>query len=220
MITLSLLILTGLSSPTLSNRLVSSLESKYPVVLSAPDDTALILVLADGHIWTDERPANTVMKAIALSRITEGVRLWKTMPNAMLATGGAKFNSPVAHAEAMNRFATEQGVPPEKTVQFPGARDTSDEIDAAMDYIKHQMPDSPSNNGQRLVVVSSAVHLARTELMLQEHGALYTMAPTDFLAVTAPWYRLSGYYLDNANRTMHEYVGMAWLQLQYLFKHN
>lgn len=220
LIVLSLMLLIGLSSPPLSNQLVNSLESKYPVLLTAPEDTALILVLANGQIWADERPSNTVMKSVALSRITEGIRLWKTKPDATLVTSATKITSPISTVAAMTRFATEQGVFPEQIVQFSGARDTRDEIDAVMDYMQNKLPKSPSDKALRLVVVSSAVHLARAELMLQEYEALYTMAPTDSLASSAPWYRLSSYSLESADRTLHEYVGIVWLKLQYLFNSN
>lgn len=220
MIALALFILTGLSSSPLSNRLVNPLESNYLVLHSAPEDTALILVLANAQTWVDDRPSNTVMRSVALSRITEGVRLWKTKPDTMLATSATKFTSPTELVPAMIGFATEQGVLREQTVQFLGPRDTSDEIQAAMDYMQNELPERQSDKGQRLVVVSSAVHLARAELMLQELGALYTMAPTDFIASDAPWYRLNGYSLENANRAMHEYIGIAWLKLQYLFKND
>ncbi len=214
MITLSLFILIGLSSPLLSNPLVKSLESKYPILLSAPEDTALILVLANSQAWADERPSNTAMLAVGLSRITEGVRLWKTRPSAMLATSSKKLDGQADQTTTMLQFAIEKGVSPEHTVQFPGTRDTSDEIKAVMDYMKHHL----SDKGQRLVVVSSALHLARAEVMLQEYEVLYTMAPTDFLAIHAPWHRLSGQFLENANRAMHEYIGIAWLHLQSVFK--
>lgn len=218
LITLALCILIGFSSPPLSNRLVVSLESHYPVLLSAPEDTALILVLANGQMWADDRPSNTVMKSIALSRITEGIRLWKTKPDAMLATSAKKLTGPITPVPAMIGFATEQGVLPKQIVQFQGPRDTSDEVKVAVDYLQNELPESLSDKGQRLVVVSSAVHLARAELMLKELGVLYTMAPTDFLVSNAPWYRLSGFSLENANRAIHEYVGIVWLKLQNLFK--
>jgi len=201
-------LLITLSSPPVSNRLVASLEERYEVLPVAPDDTALILVLADGHIWEDKRPLNSVLKAIGLSRITEGVRLWKTNPAAMLATSGAKFNSPVTQASVMNNYATEQGVNPALTIQFPEARDTQDEIVSAINL----MQNNSDLQDKRLVVVSSAVHLARAEMMLKNQQILYTLAPTDFIALEAPWYRFNGYFLENANRTLHEYVGMLWLK--------
>lgn len=203
-------LLVALSSPAVSNRLVATLENKYPALSAAPDDTALVLVLADGHIWAPDRPTNTVLKAIGLSRLTEGIRLWKTQPQSVLATSGEKFRSPVEHSLVMNRFALQQGVSAEQTVQFPTTRDTHDEIVDAIAYLESQ--GSPSN--RRIVVVSSAVHLPRIALMLDHYGATYTMAPTDYIAVTAPWYRFHGYYLNNADRVLHEYVGMLWFKLR------
>jgi len=214
LICLSLLILISLSSPPVSNKLVASLENRYGVLRVAPNDTALILVLADGHIWAENRPSNTVIKAIGLSRITEGVRLWKTNNVAMLATSGEKFDSPITHAKVMNNVAIEQGVALEKTIQFPSTRDTQDEVRAAVDYIRNEH----TGNNRRIVVVSTAVHLARIDLMLQDKDIPYTLAPTDFIALGAPWHRFNGYFLENANRVLHEYVGILWFKIRRTFK--
>ena len=248
---LCVLLLLG-SMPPVSNAIVGQLEHRYPILPTAPADTQAILVLGYGHMYTPERPANSVLMAGALSRLSEGVRLWKTRPESVLILSGAKFRSEISHAEAMQRMALELGVPKEKTLLLVNTRDTEDEIIAAVQYLRQisangqsvkqdaatsdamsatgntaeddstadnsTADNSTEDNGTedngsltgRLIVTSSATHLPRAALMLARQQVNYSLAPTDFLVLDAPWFRLDSYFLRNLDRAIHEWVGMAW----------
>ena len=215
------IVLTTLSFPPVSNYFVSKLEFRYPVLQQAPSDTGLILVLGNGHIYKDNTPDNSVLMATALSRVTEGVRLWKTQPDAYLGLSGTRFQSPISHAEAQRRWASKLGVPDEKIILFDHTRDTEAEILSAVQVldvetrseIRTVSGDRITTEYNRVVVTSSAIHLPRTAIMLEHHGVTYTMAPTDFLVLEAPWYRPDIYFLSNMDRSMHEWIGMLWYRL-------
>jgi len=220
---LLVLALTLLSFPPVSNYFVSKLEFRYPVLQQAPPDTALIQVLAYGHIYKDNVPNNSLLMAIALSRVSEGVRLWKTNPDAYLALSGAPFQSPITHAEAQRRWAVELGVPDDKIVLFDQTRDTEAEITASVQLlggaqghtqIRTVSGDELALSGKRIVLTSSAIHLPRAAMILEKHNAQYTMAPTDFLVLEAPWYRADAYFLNNMDRVLHEWVGMLWYRFR------
>lgn len=202
-------VLIALSSPLVSNYFVSKLESHYPVLSNAPNDTKLILVLGWGHNEAPNRPPNSILAAGALSRLTEGVRLWQTQPDAVLAVSGAGLYGDISHAQAMKHMALVSGVPEASIITFDTSRDTAEEIESAVSYIKN----NSTRDRQRLVIVSSATHLPRAALMIDDKGIAYSMAPTDFLVGNSPWYRAgsdSVYYFD---RALHEWVGMLWHRL-------
>ena len=203
MCTLALLVL---ASPVASNFLLSGLEQRYSPVQSAPQDTKVILVLGSGHQYRAGRPHNSVLSATSLSRMTEGIRLWRTTADAVLVTSGAQSYSSTSNAEVSALLAMQQGVPENRIRKFDQARDTHDEIRSAVELLKSESTESAG----RLIVVSSATHLARAELMLQSYQIPYTMAPTDFLATDMPWYRLSTRNVYGSDRVLHEYVGMLW----------
>ncbi|OED44747.1 hypothetical protein AB833_00900 [Chromatiales bacterium (ex Bugula neritina AB1)] len=215
--------LTAASSPVVSNYFISNLESRFPVLQTAPEDTSLILVLGAGHNYAEDRPSNSLLTATALSRIVEGARLWKTRPDARLAVSGAHFGSPVSHAQVMKDMAIQLGVDGDKIITFDNTLDTADEISKAMETLQKNITpaardseiiNKPENlPGGRLLVVSSASHLPRAAKMLDYTGTLYSVAPTDFLADNYPWYLLNGGALANLDRSFHEWVGMAWLWL-------
>lgn len=210
--TLALLLcitLIAATLPPVSNYFVSQLEDRFPVLQQLPDDTAIVIVLGYGHNHVAGRPVNSILTAGALSRLTEGVRLWKTHTDSMLVVSGAAFRSPVSHAQVMMDMAIDLGVPANKIIRFDHTRDTAEEIQSAVGTLSEI-----KNNGNRLVVVSSATHLPRTEIILKPHQVPYTMAPTDYLANDYPWYLPGSGSLYHLDRVVHEWVGMLWFKIK------
>ena len=197
-----------MSSPATSTYLLETLESRHAVLAEPPENTGIIHALGGGFDYAADRPANSVLLARSLSRVTEAVRLWRLQPDALLMVSGASVLSEVSLARAMANAALAMGVPGERIVTIATARDTLDEVHAARDWL-NKLPESR----RHLVVVSSAVHLPRADLMLGGFDVAYTMAPTDFIRSREPWYRLSAYHLNASDMVVHEYVGMLWYRL-------
>lgn len=204
-----------LHSPPVANALVAPLENDVAFLQKLPEDAGAILVLGHGHIWAAERSVNSRLMAVALSRITEASRLWKTRPDSLLITSGAPLRSPISHAQAMADMAVELGVQADQIVMLEDTRDTIDEINGALRVLRDTL--AVDDEHRRLVVVSSATHLPRTRMILEASGVEFALAPTDYLELDAPWYRLDGYFIYSADRAIHEYIGMLWLKLRYVF---
>ena len=153
------------------------------------------------------------MSPVALSRLVEAVRLWKTRPEVTLVVSGASPGA-FSHAELMQNMAIELGVPAEKILRFDQTVDTEAEIKLAIQTLKKSQADDASKPMEkRLVVVSSATHLPRAALLLEHHEVLYSLAPTDFLVSTTRWLP-SVFSLLSLDRAFHEWVGMAWYRLK------
>lgn len=216
--------LIAASTPPVSNHFVSKLEGRYPVLQSLPEDTAIILVLGYGHRYADDRPANSALSSTALSRLMEGVRLWQMNTEAMLAVSGARFSGHMSQAQASKNMALELGVPANKILLFDEAQDTADEVTAVAAALtaapaaktSDLTSVSAENQNERVVVVSTALHLPRAALMLEDSGLLYSLAPTDFHAIGAPWYLPGSGFLMSLDQAIHEWVGMLWYRLNKL----
>lgn len=207
------------SIPPFSNFFVSRLENRFAVLQAAPEDTAMILVLGSGHNYVADRPPNSVLTSTALSRLAEGVRLWKTRPESYLGVSGANPQGVISHAQAMQMMAVQLGVPAERIVLFEQTRDTQEEIAAATMQLRRWVGSgvidpSTSAVGTRLVVTSSATHMPRVALMLSDHEIDYSLAPTDYLVADEPWYRPGASFLHHMDRALHEWIGMLWYRLR------
>lgn len=194
--------LITLSSPPVSNAFVRTLESRYPPLETPPASTSAIAVLGYGHIEGPQRAASSVLVAGALSRLTEAARLWHLSPGSQLVVSGGKMwnQGSLTHAQAMANAAIELGVEQDKIKQLSTAKDTAEEA---------QLMRNLGSKG-RLVVVTSATHMPRAIGLFRRQGIRAVPAPTDYLAAPAPWWRFSATYLNNADRALHEYVGMVW----------
>jgi len=206
---LSVCVLLATASPPVSNTLVSYLEDQHPVVQTVPEDTHSILVLGSGHTWAQDRPPNSVLSAAALSRVSEGVRLWKQSTDTTLVTSGAKFESVIAHADVAANMALAAGVSAGKIVRFTDTLDTAQEIKQLIEHVR----ENPVEGKTRIVIVSSATHLPRAALMMSQFDIPYTLAPADFIYSESPWHRMGAESIHSADRAIHEFFGMLWHRL-------
>lgn len=195
----------ALSSPPVSNAFVRTLENKYPPLAQPPTATKAIAVLGFVHIEQPARSANSILVGGAMSRLSEAARLWHLAPDSKLVVSGGNVwgSSDYTHAEAMAQAAIQLGVAEDKIVRLGDNRDTAEEAER-MHALAHD---------GRLVVVTSATHMHRAIGLFKRQGVRAVAAPTDYLAVPAQWWRFSSYYLHNADRALHEYVGMLWYWL-------
>ena len=215
--------LLAFSSPLVSNVIVRQLESQFPHQESLPPDTTHVQVLAFGHIEAEDRASTNTLMAITLSRLTEAVRLWKTQPDSKLLLSGAPFLSSITHAKALADAAMDMGVPEEQIVLFETTRDTIDEIDDVLTYLAESKENADSSPA-RLVIVSTAIHLPRTKILLEKFKAEERFeaiadlevdyAGADFLELYQAWYRFDSYYLRNVDRAFHEWVGIVWARIR------
>lgn len=210
---LCVLTLLVASVPTVSNYLVSRLENQHPVVQALPADTKVILVLGFGHSYVPERPINSVLNPVALSRLSEAVRLWHGNPAVtLIVSGSAPSPGTPSHAEIMEKMALELGVSQNRIVRFDNTKDTEDEIVSAVELLSQH-----AGNAARLVVVSSAIHLPRAAMLLEQHSVPYTLAPAEFIVFDGTYHLPSAYSLLSSDRAVHEWVGMLWYRLRKYF---
>ena len=210
---LCIFVLIAASAPVVSNYLVSRLENQHPVLQSLPADTKAVIVLGFGHSYAPQRPINSILNPVALSRLTEAVRLWKTNPTSTLIVSGApQSTDEPSHAEMMEQMALELGVSPNRIIRFDNTYDTEDEIVSAVKLMAEEVADD-----ERLVVVSSATHLPRAAMLLSQHSVVYSLAPAEFLVSDGIYHMPSAYVLLSTDRAVHEWVGVLWYRLRNFF---
>ncbi|CAM3107656.1 ElyC/SanA/YdcF family protein [Rariglobus hedericola] len=199
---------------------VRGLEAEYPSqpTLTAgaplPDDLArceFVVVLGGGNTHAPEWPANNQLSASALSRIVEGVRLVRQMPQARLIVSGpndAAIGGP-SHARLLADVAVSLGVPRERILEISSARDTEQEAVA----IRALAGDAP------VALVTSAWHLPRAMALCRRQGIDAVACPADYAGRDIhprffDFFTWNVGGLERSTKAVYEVIGATWSQLR------
>jgi uncharacterized SAM-binding protein YcdF (DUF218 family) len=219
LVTLGTGLLLLLSSSFLSPGLLTPLESRYSALLH-PETISWetgktetfprwIVVLGGGHVSDPRLPVNSQIGDASLSRVVEGVRLHQAIPGSRLLLSGGKVFDPVPEAEVMARVAVLLGVKPQDIVLEPDSRDTADEAAIVADMIGRE----------KMILVTSAVHMPRSMALFRKRGMQPIPAPTDYVIKENQGHSPGEFFPNSGNLgeveiAVHEYLGLAWAWLR------
>ncbi|QYJ84975.1 YdcF family protein [Shewanella mesophila] len=203
----SFTILLILSSQWGSYFLTSPLESQYPSNNEPISGQCIVMVLGSGHDSTVADLATQQLSAIALARLTEGLRQMSLGSDCQLVVSGWGGGDARPQAEVMAKAAVALGVDVSRIIQFPLAKDTLEEAQ----YLKWEIGDRPFR------LVTSATHMPRAMMIFEHMGMQAQSAPSDFIARRGYWWRLDATNLLASQRSIHEYVGQLWLKIKFAF---
>ncbi|MBB3189412.1 ElyC/SanA/YdcF family protein [Halomonas cerina] len=199
-----------------ADRLLMPLETRYPPVITPTDgDIEAIVVLGGG--WQAQGPGSVIsrLNESSLSRLVEGIRLWRLRPDAWLVVSGGTRDpqgQPVAGAYA--DAARGLGVPAERLVVLDRPADTAQEAYA----VRHALGESTAGEDSRLLLVTSASHMPRAMRHFQAVGLTPQAAPTHHLVTPSgvSWdlgdWVPSAQQLSKTERALHEYLGLLALE--------
>lgn len=202
-----------LSTPPLPRWLASSLEDQYVPLLDPSyleTDTAIhIVVLGAGHTSDPRLPFNNQLSQVALGRLVEGIRLHQQLPGSKLVLSGYSREGIVhTHAEVLEQTAVMLGVEKNALLLLKTPRNTEEEA-------KHYA--QKYGKADRLILVTSALHMPRAMLHFRRAGLNAVAAPTNHRIKKDALYQPfslqpSAKNLKLMSAVMHEYGGMihAW----------
>jgi uncharacterized SAM-binding protein YcdF (DUF218 family) len=217
LISFSTILLFVFSFSTVPTNLLAQLESQYQPLTQLPMQTQTIVVLGGGVRNNTNAPPNTQLSAASLSRLLEGIRLYKLYRRqgkqaTLMLSGGRVFGKP-ADAGMMQNTAIVLGIPRSDIKLESGSRNTAEEAT----YLKNQLANKP------FILVTSAYHMPRAIQIFQQAGLKPIPAPTQFIAGSDR--RLPRFYLPNAKYlaandiAFHEYLGLLWFKLHHRAVH-
>jgi uncharacterized SAM-binding protein YcdF (DUF218 family) len=206
--TFSVLIIVLLSSSPVSNFVISSLENSYPSFDIEKEPVSFVMVLGSGHVSDPRLPVTSQLGSTSLSRLIEGVRIYRANPGAKLIFSGYGGSDPVPNAEVGANVALALGVPESDLIKEPRPKDTQSEAR----LIKEVIGEQP------FALVTSANHLPRAMALFKKQGLNPIPAPAGFLVKTRPnqsySFSFSGGNLQKTESAIHEYLGIAWAKLR------
>lgn len=163
-----------LSSGPVTRALLAPLEGRVPPLLDpsgiAADDggPVWVMVLGSGHHSDADLPLSSQVSGTALTRLAEGIRLYRAVPGARLLLTGYGGPDPVPSAVMMARMAEALGVPADDIETAPEPTITWEEALAARSIVG----DAP------LILVTSASHMPRALALFRAAGLDPVPAPT------------------------------------------
>jgi uncharacterized SAM-binding protein YcdF (DUF218 family) len=216
--TASLVLLLLFSNTFVSTALITSLESRFPPIPELPAGEAppeavaacrWVVVLGGGHIDVVGLSALDKLSSSSLARLTEGVRLLRSLPDARLIVSGPGTRGHPTHASVLAQAAVSLGVPRDRILLIVEARDTEDESFA----VKKLAGTEP------VALVTSAWHMPRAEALFRRAGVNVLACPTDYnsrpnLGLGWENLRWDVESLERSTWAVHEYLGLLWNRLR------
>lgn len=195
------LILFFISFPITSSWFIEPLEFQYPVLLNPPKEIHYIVVLGGGNLINPGMPSTDLLSSSTLSRLIEGMRLHRLIPNSQLILSGGSYYSKKTDADSMAQAALTLGIKNHTIILEKQSWDTYQE---AM-YLK------PLLGQQQFILVTSGVHMPRAMRLFQKLGMHPIAAPCDFHTFnpeTPTAYFPSGANIVTVESAEHEYLGL------------
>ena len=210
--TLGVVLFTVLSYGGFTSPLLTPLEARYPplVDMSSLNGVKWLAVYGGGQIYNPQRPANSQLACTSLSRLVEGIRIYKALGGTKLILSGGAVYGPVSEAEILARTAQSMGVDKRDILLDEASKDTEDQAEAMKKIV----------GAEPFILVTSASHMPRSVGLCKKLGMRPIPAPTDYMlgevstAITPHSFFPSVDHLQMCQKAMHEYMGLAWSKLR------
>ena len=186
--------------------IMAPLEFRYPAYASQKVDAVVVL---GGYHRSDSRiPLSSLLSATSLNRLLEGMLILDQHPTARLAVSGYAGNDVISNARAMAQVAEGLGLAPSRIMLAEGPKDTAEEAAHWAKVLR----------GQRVALVTSALHMPRAVYLFEQAGMRVVPAPTRYLSAGPSDYDWRGWVpsahnLEYARQAWHEYLGLLWARI-------
>jgi len=208
---IGIIFLGMLSYDAVSDKLLRSLEYKYPplINLESIQGVKWVVVLGGGHTSDPKLPITSQLSEISLVRLVEGIRIHRGLPTSRLILSGGIVFEKVSEAKVLADVALAIGVKKQDLILEEVSRDTEDEARLIQEVVGQE----------RFILVTSASHMPRSIALFKKLGMHPIPAPTDYLVKESQEMNPNKFYpraenLDKAERAFHEYLGFAWAKLR------
>lgn len=164
------LLLGSMSGWTYEARRAAEYQYSPISVGQLPVGNLAIVVLGTGFNPDSQLPANSQVGGTFLSRLLEGVRLWRARPDALLVVSVAGTADEGNKRRFWRQMQTLLGLEAARVTLITTAESTLDEAKSVRDVVA----------GSAVVLATSAGHMPRAMRIFGDEGLMVTAAPTDF----------------------------------------
>jgi uncharacterized SAM-binding protein YcdF (DUF218 family) len=214
LVTVLYVVLAVLSTPAVAHLALRSLEGQSPLLERRPEDAEAIVVLAGGVNPSDDSCGAAELDSETLHRCLHAAELYHRGPACPVLVSGGKVDpeSPVpAGATAMRSYLLQLNVRASDVMVEDTSRTTYENAVECRKQLEQR-------NVRKIVLVTSAVHMARAVRCFHKQGLEVIPAPCHFQAGQLD--RSLRDYLPNPDAVsacrdaVHEWLGGLWYQLR------
>ena len=187
-----------------ANKVLYPLENEYPPFnIKQPVDA--VVVLGNCHNVREDIPPQAQLCGTGLYRLMEGLRIWQANPESILLLSGYAGNESRSYAAVSKDIAMQMGVPADKILTFPHAKDTQQEAELTAPYLKNT----------EFALVTSASHMSRSMLWFKQQGLKPVPAPAYFAAQNnSQDLKIQTPALLKTERAWYELLGKLWMWIR------
>ena len=219
---MALALLLGFSNEWVAHRLVSSLEWQHLPADELPQAEAIVLLGGGTRPQLPPRPTSEISEGG--DRMLYAAKLYHDAkaPYVVVSGGFIEFyGSTVAESEAMQELLLSMGVPEDDIVLESQSRNTYENAT----YVREVADELGFN---RILLVTSAMHMPRSVAIFEKQGFEVIAAPTDFYSTWGDAERTgrlgaegwllkilpNSERLDFSTRALREYIGIVIYRLR------
>ncbi|WP_265945795.1 YdcF family protein [Dechloromonas sp. A34] len=208
-------LLLAQSLPPVAGLLIAPLEQRAGPAMTDPQGARAIVVLGSGlNLDAEEYGGDTVTDR-SLIRLRYGATLAERHHLPVLVTGGRPFNASRSEAEVIGDIL-EREFKVAVRWRETESEDTADNAAFSAKILRDA-------GIRRVVLVTQAFHMPRAQRLFEAAGLEVVPAPTELAKRREqPWRVLDWLPQARALQTsyyaLHEWLGLAWLELQRLAK--
>ncbi|MEI6286367.1 MAG: YdcF family protein [Bacillota bacterium] len=210
LLALTMILLYLLSIRPVGNFLLRPLEYAQPFPQSISGD--VVVLLGGGSVAdTPDFGGKGTLGLSSSARFITALRAQKQTNAYLLVTSGSVLGVKSAECQAVNRYALALGVPENKIIIDNNAKDTEDNAINTINICRE-------NGWRKLILVSSASHLPRSERLFSaamkalEYDMKITCLPAGYLSPPVyhfVWADLLPGGMEDSVTALHEYLGLA-----------
>jgi len=204
-------VLWGASTPIFSDYLCLTLEGRYPPVAVEETPTADAIVVLGGGVTGPAPPRISLDLSDGADRVLHGARLYRAgKAPVVLVTGGAIpwLGSDLPEAATMQSLLEEWGVPRTSIISEADSRNTYENAVLSKQLLMER-------GLQRVLLVTSALHMPRALATFRSAGIDAVPATTDYTVTYRDWRTVIDFLpdakaLSRTTDAIREYVGYAY----------
>lgn len=210
-IAIAAVLLVGLSTSAGSRLLVEPLERRSLPVADPKDSRAQAIVVLGGgrrHFAPEDGLQHQPSEA-TLVRLRHAARLHRLTRLPVLVSGGAPDGHGESEAEVMARSLKEDFGVPVRWLESTSDNTAQNALHASLVLQKEGIA--------RILLVTDALHMPRSERSFAQAGFDVVPAPTAFLAtrpLDAASFIPTASALKNSHYALHEWIGLLWYRLR------